>query len=240
MPVAPLSRPATSPVLSRPAVKVCGLSTRETVDAAVAGGAAFVGLVFFPPSPRAVTPDEAAALAAPLPDDVRSVALMVDPDDGLVETVARVLAPDLIQLHGQETPARVAAIRAKTGTPVMKAIHVTEAADLEATAGYEDVADWLIFDARPPKGATLPGGNGRPFDWTLLAGRVTTLPWMLSGGLTAETLAEAVRVTGAATVDVSSGVESTPGVKDVRRIRAFLNAARALGDAPDVLRVELG
>ena len=217
------------------AVKICGLSTEATVAAAVAGGAAFVGFVFYPPSPRAVTPARAGALAAAVPAGIVRVGLFVDPtDEALAATLAE--APlDMLQLHGRESAERVAAVRRRFGLAVMKAVPIAAAEDFAAAAPYLDVADRLLFDAKPPRRAgALPGGNGEAFDWRLLAGRAFPIPWMLSGGLTAETLAEAVRQSGAASVDVSSGVETAPGVKDRAKIAAFLAAARRLGasDAP--------
>lgn len=209
-------------------VKICGLNRPEAVAAAVAGGAAFVGFVFFPRSPRAVTPEVAGRLAAAVPKGVAKVGLFVDPDDA---TIARVLAAvplDLLQLHGHETPERAAAIRARFGVPVMKVLPVAEPGDVEAADRYAPVVDRLMFDSRPPRRPdALPGGNGLPFDWRLMAGRRWRVPWMLAGGLTAETVAEAVRLTGAEAVDVSSGVEDAPGVKNVEKIAAFLAAARA-------------
>lgn len=209
------------------AVKICGLSTPEAVDVAVAGGARYVGFVFYPPSPRVVDPRRAAELARRVPTGVRTVGLFVDPDDGTLERVLAAVPLSMLQLHGSETPARVAEIAAARRLPVMKAIKVAEAADVDTAAAYEEVADRLLFDARAP-GARLPGGNGVPFDWSLLAGRHWRRPWMLSGGLTVENLAEAVAVTGADTVDVSSGVERSPGEKDLDLIRRFLEKAAAL------------
>lgn len=209
-------------------VKICGVTTPEAVEAAAAGGARYVGLVFYPPSPRAVSPELAWQLARRVRTGVRVVGLFVEPtDDELRDVVGRVPL-DLIQLHGDESPARVAEIRAALSMPVMKAIRVAEAADLDAVPAYADAADRLLFDAKPPRNVTaLPGGNGLTFDWTLLAGRTWPKPWMLSGGLDAGNVAEAVRMTGAHAVDVSSGVEDRPGHKDPERIRAFLAAALA-------------
>lgn len=210
--------------------KICGLSTAETLDLAVAEGAALVGFNFFPRSPRYVSIPEAASLAGRVRPGVRRVAVLVDPsDDFLRELVAR-LPLELLQLHGHETPKRVAEVAERTGKAVMKVVSVAEAGDLEAVAAFLPVVDRLLFDAKPPasmKGA-LPGGNALAFDWQLLAGRSWPRPWMLAGGLTAENLAEAVRLTGARTLDVSSGVESAPGRKDPEKIRAFLSAARGL------------
>lgn len=208
--------------------KICGVSDRAAVDASVAGGARYVGFVFFPRSPRHVTPAEAAALSCLLPKCVIPVALAVDPDDDLIAEIDAQAGISMFQLHGSETPERVAEIKSRTGKKVMKAIKVSVDADFDAAAAYLDVADMLLFDAKPPpemKNA-LPGGNAVSFDWTLLSGRDWPLPWMLSGGLDPENVAEAIRVSGAAAVDVSSGVESAPGVKDAARIAAFLEAVK--------------
>jgi phosphoribosylanthranilate isomerase len=210
--------------------KICGINSREALDAAVTGGASFVGFVFYPPSPRALAPAAAGELAAAVPRTVGRIGLFVDDAD---ERIAEVLAKaplDMLQLHGQETPARVAAIRRHFGLPVMKAVKVAGADDLAAADGYVGVADWLLFDAKPPKEMTgaLPGGNALAFDWQLLAGRSWPSPWMLSGGLTPETLGEAVRISGARVVDVSSGVEAAPGQKDPVKIAAFLAEAAKL------------
>ncbi|HTO83073.1 MAG TPA: phosphoribosylanthranilate isomerase [Methylomirabilota bacterium] len=210
--------------------KICGINSREALDAAVAGGASFVGFVFYPPSPRALTPAAAGELAAAVPRTVGKLGLFVDdPDERIADVLAK--APlDMLQLHGQETPARVAAIRRHFGLPVMKAVKVAGADDLAAADGYIGVADWLLFDAKPPKEMTgaLPGGNALAFDWQLLAGRAWPSPWMLSGGLTPENLGEAVRISGARVVDVSSGVEAAPGQKDPAKIAAFLAEAARL------------
>jgi phosphoribosylanthranilate isomerase len=211
------------------AVKICGLNRADTLAAAVESGAAFVGFVFYPRSPRAVTPEEAGRLIAGVTVPVTKVGLFVDADD---ETIAGTLAHaplDLLQLHGAETPARTAEIRARFGRPVMKVLPVASADDVAAADAYVPVADRLLFDAKPPDDpSALPGGNGLAFDWRLLAGRSWAVPWMLSGGLTAATLGEAVRLTGAPAVDVSSGVEERPGRKSLPKIAAFLAAARAL------------
>ena len=211
-------------------VKICGLSTEETVAAAIEAGAGLVGFVFYPPSPRAVTPDQVARLVKPVPSTVSKVGLFVDPDDTLLDRVLTLTGLDLIQLHGLEPPERVAQIRERFRRPVMKAIRVGTAADVAVAERYLGVADRLLFDAQPPKRAdALPGGNGEPFDWSLLAGRSWPLPWMLSGGLTIGNIAEAVRVTGAPAIDVSSGVETSPGIKDVRLIEDFIATAKRLG-----------
>lgn len=210
--------------------KICGVNSPAAVDAAVSGGAKFVGFVFYAPSPRAVTPPAAADLATAVPAGIMKVGLLVDdPDERIAEILAHARL-DLLQLHGRETPDRVAAIRRRFGVPVMKAVKIAEAADLAVADQYVGHADWLLFDAKtPPQMAgALPGGNALAFDWQLLAGRSWPLPWMLSGGLTADNLAEAVRTSGAQAVDVSSGVESRPGQKDPARIASFLNIAAQL------------
>jgi len=210
------------------AAKICGLSTPETVAAAIAGGARFVGFVFFPPSPRNLPPARAGSLMRGVPDTVTRVGVFVDPDDDMLKRVLAAAPLDLVQLHGEESPERVAQIKQRFGRKAMKAIKVAAEGDLAAASRYIRVADWLMFDARPPKQATRPGGNALAFDWELLHARRWPLPWMLSGGLTPENVAEAVRISGATAVDVSSGVESAPGVKDVARIHAFLAAVRVL------------
>jgi phosphoribosylanthranilate isomerase len=211
------------------AAKICGLSTTEAVAASVAGGAAYLGFVFYPASPRSVTPEQAAALCAAVPAGICRVGLFVDPADEEIAAVLAAVRLDLLQLHGSESPQRVAEIRRRFARPVMKAIAVADSEDLAVADRYEEIADRLLFDAKPPRrGDALPGGNGLAFDWHLIRGRAGRLPWMLSGGLTAELLPEAVRVSGAAAVDVSSGVESRPGQKDLAKIAAFLAAARSL------------
>ena len=210
-----------------PAAKICGLSTPAAVQAALDGGAAYLGFVFFPASPRDIAPSRAAELAQPArAAGVPVVAVTVDAGDAELDAIMATLAPELIQLHGAETPARVAEVRARTGAQVIRALRVGEAADLEAARAFEGVADQLMFDARPPKGAALPGGNGAAFDWSILQGRRFARPWFLAGGLDAGNVAAAVAGSGAAQVDVSSGVESLPGVKDPAAIRAFLEAVQ--------------
>ncbi len=207
--------------------KICGLSAPEHVRAAAEAGAGYVGFVFFPKSPRNVTPDAAAELAHLVPAGVAKVALVVNATDEELDAITSTVPLDMLQLHGKESPDRVAQVRARYGLPVMKAIGVAEAEDLAAIDLYSDVADQLLIDAKPPRNAELPGGNGLAFDWRLLAGRkYWRRPWMLAGGLTPENVAEAVRMTGAQQVDVSSGVESAPGEKDAALIKAF---AAALG-----------
>lgn len=209
----------------RLAVKICGLKEAEHCRAAVEAGARYLGFVFFPPSPRAVSPEQAAALCLEAPPGVAKVGLFVDPDDALLRETLAVCPLDMIQLHGEEPPERVAAVRAAYGLPVMKAVPIAEAADVERIELYEGVADQILCDAKPKPDATVPGGAGVAFDWSLVAGRRWRAPWMLAGGLTAETLAEAVRQSGARQLDVSSGVERERGVKDEGLIRAFLEAA---------------
>jgi phosphoribosylanthranilate isomerase len=207
-------------------VKICGLSTPEALDVALDAGADMVGFVFFPPSPRSVTPVVARSLGAQVRGRARKVALTVDADDELFEAIVENLQPDLLQLHGKETPARIAALRKRFGLPLMKAIAVETKSDLAAIETYELVADRLLFDARAPREATRPGGLGKSFDWRLLENLDLKLPFILSGGLDAGNVAEASRVTRAPGVDVSSGVESAPGRKDPDKIRAFIRAAR--------------
>lgn len=210
-------------------VKICGINHPDAMTAAVEGGARYVGLVFYERSPRYVPPETAAQLSRLAPTGVRVVGLFVEPDDLFLERIVTAVPLDMIQLHGEEEPGRVAEIRAAYNIEVMKAVKVADAADLDRAAAYQGVADRLLFDAKPPKGvAALPGGNGLSFDWSLLRGRSWTRPWMLSGGLTADNLAEAVRETGATAVDVSSGVEDRPGHKNPDLIRSFLGLAQSL------------
>jgi phosphoribosylanthranilate isomerase len=219
--------------MSSTTAKICGLSTPEAVSAAVAGGASHLGLMFFAKSPRNVPPELAARLAEPVRGHslrkvapVTVVAVMVDPADAEVAEIVRTLKPDLIQLHGQESPERTAAVRAMTGLPVIKAIGVRDASDIAAALKYEDAADHLMFDAKAPADADRPGGHGARFDWTLLDGLSLKRPWFLAGGLDPWNVAEAVRLSRAPIVDVSSGVERGPGVKDPGLITAFLDAVR--------------
>jgi phosphoribosylanthranilate isomerase len=209
--------------------KICGLSTEEAVAAASAGGATYLGFVFYPPSPRAVTPRRATRLCAGVPAGIARVGLFVDADDRVIEAALAAAPIDILQFHGGETPERVAAAKLRFGRPVMKAVAIAGLEDVIGAARYEDVADLLLFDAKPPsRPNALPGGNGLAFDWALIADRSWRAPWMLSGGLTTELLPDAVRISGASAVDVSSGVESRPGIKDLYKIRAFLAAARRL------------
>jgi phosphoribosylanthranilate isomerase len=209
-----------------PKVKICGLKTEAALEAALAGGADYVGLVFFPPSPRNLTPGTARGLAAKARGRAKIVALMVDPDDALIETVVTSVDPDILQLHGKEPPERVAEVRRRWGKPVMKAVKVETAADAETAFGYRHIADLVLFDARAPADSTRPGGNGAPFDWRALSGVKDKVPFVLSGGLTPDNVADAIRLTAAAIVDVSSGVETHPGEKDPDLIRRFLRAAK--------------
>lgn len=208
-------------------VKICGLRTTDHVAVAADAGAAYIGLVFFPKSPRHVTLSEARQLALSAPVGLAKVALVVNPTDAALEAMLAEVPIDILQLQGAETPERVAEIRDRTGLPVMKAVGIADAEDLEAINRYASVADQLLIDAKPPRNATLPGGNGLAFDWRLLKGRRWPVPWMLAGGLTSDNVAEAIALTGAQQVDVSSGVEQTPGMKDPERIRAFISAAMA-------------
>lgn len=208
-------------------VKICGLSTRETLETALDAGADMVGFVFFPPSPRHVSLETGRDLGRQVKRRALKVALTVDADDATLENIVDALSPDIFQLHGKESVARLRDIKQKFGRPVMKAVPVATAADLAVLPGYAAVADRILFDARAPKDATRPGGLGAPFDWHLLDNLDLKLPYMVSGGLHADNVAEALRVTGADGADVSSGVESAPGVKDPELIKAFIRAARA-------------
>jgi phosphoribosylanthranilate isomerase len=215
-------------------IKICGLMTPEAVDVALDVGADLVGFVFFPPSPRHLGFEAARSLGARVRGRARKVALSVDADDDFLAASIEALKPDMLQLHGKETPERVVMVRTRFGLPVMKALPIEERSDLSPVRLYADVADRLIFDARPPREATRPGGLGKSFDWTLLAGIDPGVPFMLSGGLDATNVAEALRVTHAPAVDVSSGVERSPGDKDPDKIRAFVRAARAAADSRKV------
>jgi phosphoribosylanthranilate isomerase len=209
-------------------VKICGLSTRETLDVALDAGADMVGFVFFPPSPRHLSLETARVLGKQVKRRAIKVALTVDADDATLANIVEALAPDILQLHGKETVARLRDIKQAFGLPVMKAIAVESADDLAPLPGYAAVADRILFDARAPKEATRPGGLGAVFDWHVLENLDLKLPFMVSGGLHAGNVAEAVRVTRAGGVDVSSGVESAPGIKAPDMIRAFIKAARAI------------
>jgi len=210
--------------MSRVDIKICGVTTPEAVQAALKGGASHVGFNFFPPSPRYLSFDAAEALANTVPPHVKIVGIFVDPDDALIDGAVRRAGLSAIQLHGKESPERVAQLKARTGLEIWKVISVKTAADLAMGAAYAGSADFLLYDAKTPDGAAMPGGMGMRFDWTLLAGHRAPLPWGLSGGLDPDNVAEAARLTHAPLVDVSSGVESAPGVKDVDKIAAFCKA----------------
>jgi phosphoribosylanthranilate isomerase len=213
-------------------VKICGLTRPPDLSAALEAGANYVGLVFFPKSPRHLSLDVAASLAVAVPPGVAKVALVVDADDAALDALLARVPIDILQLHGHESPARVAEIRARTGLPVMKAVGVADAGDLPTLDAHAQVADMLLIDAKPPRGADLPGGNGLAFDWRLIAGRRWPVPWMLAGGLRPGNVAEAIRLTGAQQVDVSSGVENAPGQKDALKMAAFVRAARGETECP--------
>lgn len=217
-------------------VKICGLRTAEDLAAVAAAGAAYAGFVFFPRSPRHLSIEAARALALGAPEGLCKVALTVDAEDAALDAIIEAVPLDMLQLHGHESPARVAEVKARYGLPVMKAMGVADEGDLAGLMEMSLAADQLLIDAKPPKGADLPGGNGLAFDWRLLVGRKWLKPWMLAGGLTPENVAQAVRLTGARQVDVSSGVESAPGVKDPARIAAFVQAAQGVRDGVPILR----
>ncbi len=211
------------------AVKICGINDPAAMRAAVEGGAELVGLIFFPASPRAVTPEQAADLAKLVPAHVTPVALTVDADDALLDAICAALPRAMLQLHGHESPERVAEIKARTGRRVIKVIGVAERSDLQKVAAYDRVADRLLFDAKPPpRPDALPGGNATSFEWTLVKGIQTDKPWMLAGGLAVDNLAQAVAESGARAIDVSSGVEDSPGRKNPDKIRALLALAATL------------
>ena len=211
-------------------VKICGVNSPAALAAAVAGGADYLGFNFYPPSPRYVTPEAVREIAAAAPESLTKVGVVVDLDDAALAAILEHAPLDMLQLHGRESPERVAEIRARFALPVMKAVKIAGADDVAAARAYCAVAERLLFDAKPPTdmAGALPGGNALAFDWRLLAGTAWPIPWMLSGGLDADNLAEAVRVSGARALDVSSGVEDRPGFKSPDRIRAFLTAAKAL------------
>lgn len=211
-------------------VKICGVRDAAAIDAAAAAGAAYVGFVFFPPSPRSLTPAEAAPLAVAAPPGLCKVGLFVDPEDALLEAVLEIAPLDMVQLHGAETPERVAAIRRLAGLPVMKAVQIGGPEDLPILDAMEGIADQILCDAKPRAEGELPGGNGVAFDWRLIAERRWRGPWMLAGGLTVDTVGRAAALAGARQVDVSSGVESAPGVKDPEKIQAFVRVANAPRD----------
>lgn len=215
-------------------VKICGLKTPADVAAVAASGAAYAGFVFFAKSPRNLTIPAARELALAAPVGLAKVALVVDAEDAFLDAITEAMPLDMLQLHGHESPDRVAEVRARYGLPVMKAVGVADEDDLAAVFDYSLVADQILVDAKPPKNADLPGGNGLSFDWRLVAQRRWLRPWMLAGGLTPDNVAEAIRLTNARQVDVSSGVEAAPGMKDAGRISAFVKAAQM--DGPPILR----
>jgi phosphoribosylanthranilate isomerase len=212
-------------------VKICGLTSTAAVAHAAAAGAAYLGFNFYPRSPRSVTVEAARELVLATPPGIVKVALVVDVDDGFLDALTESVPFDMLQLHGKETPERVTEVKSRYGLPVMKAVGIRGASDLAQLPAYEAVADQILADAKPPHEGPefLPGGNALSFDWRLIAGRRWARPWMLAGGLTAENVADAVRLTGARQVDVSSGVESAPGVKDSAKVTAFIRAAQAAG-----------
>ena len=208
-------------------IKICGLKTADALAAALAGGASHVGFIFFAKSPRNLTPDEAGRLRQAIGGKAKAVAVTVDAEDALLDEIVEKMSPDMLQLHGHESPKRVAEVKARYGLPVLKAFSIREAADLDAIAPYVGVADRLLFDAKPPKGSELPGGNGVAFDWRLLTGLDPTVDYMLSGGLNAVNIGDALRFANPPGIDISSGVERAPGVKDVALIENFFRAVRA-------------
>jgi phosphoribosylanthranilate isomerase len=208
-------------------VKICGLKTAETLHAAIGSGADHVGFIFFPKSPRNIAPEEAANLREAARGRARAVAVSVDATDAELEAIVSAMAPDMLQLHGSESPDRVAAVKQRFGLPVMKALAIREASDLDAIQPYRGVADRFLFDAKPPAGSDLPGGNGVAFDWTLLSTLDADIEYMLSGGLNAENIGTALELTGAGAIDISSGVETAPGVKDIDLITEFFKAVGA-------------
>jgi len=208
--------------VTSPSVKICGLSTPETLDASIRAGARYVGFVFFPPSPRSLTPQQAVELAVRVPPGVSKVGLVVSPDDALLDEISRVVPLDMIQVHKVDDPDRLASIGARVGLPVIAAAPIATPEDVESALRLAEPAQMVLFDAKPAKDATLPGGNGIRFDWRLLSTRRLPKPWMLAGGLTPENVAEAIALTGAVYVDVSTGVESAPGEKDADRIASFI------------------
>jgi len=217
-------------------VKICGLKTPADVAAVASAGAAYAGFNFFPKSPRYVTAETARALALTAPDGLCKVALVVDADDAVLDAIVAEVPLDMLQLHGHETPARVAEVKERYGLPVMKVIGVAGESDLASLLDYQLVSDQILIDAKAPKGAVLPGGNGLTFDWRLLVGRKWLKPWMLAGGLTPENVGRAIQLTGARQVDVASGVESAPGEKDASLIAAFVEAAQGVKAGAPILR----
>lgn len=207
-------------------IKICGLKTGDALDAALSGGATHVGFIFFAKSPRNITPGDAGKLRPAARGRAQAVAVTVDADDATLDAIVAGMAPDMLQLHGKETPARVAEVRRRYGLPVMKAFSLSEAADLDRIMPYRGIADRFLFDAKPPAGAQLPGGNGVTFDWTILSGLGGDVDYLLSGGLTTENVGEALRLANPPGLDLSSGVESAPGVKDPAMITAFFRRIR--------------
>jgi phosphoribosylanthranilate isomerase len=214
-------------------VKICGVKTAAAAAQAASAGAAYLGFNFYLPSPRSLDLSAATEAVKGVPAGIARVALVVDADDAFLEALLDAVPVDMLQLHGAETPKRVSEVRARCGLPVMKALGIRDAGDLEQIAAYEAVADQLLIDAKPPRNGDgfLPGGNALTFDWRLIAGRRWNRPWLLAGGLTAQNVAEAIRLTGAAQVDVSSGVESAPGIKDPAKVSAFIAAAQSAAAA---------
>jgi phosphoribosylanthranilate isomerase len=210
-------------------VKICGVRTPAILDVAAAAGADYIGLIFFPKSPRHIEPEAARALVQRAQGKVKTVAVLVDPEDAAVDRVAKEVGPDFLQLHGGETPERAAAIKARTGLPIIKAISVEMRSDAAKASAYRGIAEFILFDAKADPAAPLPGGNGVVFDWTALSGPSIERPFALSGGLTAANVGEAIAVTHASVVDVSSGVERAPGEKDAGLVRGFINAAKSAG-----------
>lgn len=214
-----------------PDIKICGLKTPEALEAALAQGASHVGFIFFRKSPRDIDPQAASVLRRIASGRAKAVAVTVDADDATLDEIVTVLKPDVLQLHGKETAERVAEVRARYGLPVIKAFSIREPGDLDAIQPYIGIADRFLFDAKPPKGSDLPGGNGVSFDWNILSSLDAKIDYMLSGGLNAGNIAEALAMTNAPGIDISSGVESAPGVKDVRLIEDFFKAVRSATDA---------
>ena len=205
-------------------IKICGLTTQEAIDTSITYGASYLGFIFYPPSPRNITPGNAAKLTTSIP----KVAVTVSMDDSALDQLLSIFAPDILQLHGNESPERVRELKKRTNLPIIKALQISTKDNLKQTSYYQDDADFLLFDAKPPKGAKLPGGNGIAFDWTLLKNTKFERPWFLSGGLTCQNLTEAVKESGAVMLDVSSGVESAPGIKDRAKIQDFLTLSKLL------------
>jgi len=208
--------------------KICGISTAQAVDAVAAGGAAYIGFIFFEKSPRHVQIDQAAKLASQVTGAVRKVAVSVNADDEYLDQIVSGIKPDMLQLHGSETPQRVADLKARHGLPVMKAFAIHDATDLKNAEPYQGIADRFLFDAKPPEGSELPGGNGVSFDWKLLRHFNSVTPYMLSGGLSSDNIEEALNLSGAQAIDISSGVESSPGIKDIAKVESLLDLVGGL------------